>query len=97
MPIHDWTRVYAGIFHDFHHEWISVIRRALNSGLLPPDYYALAEQIVSGLGPDVLTLEVPKNGSVHGITNGGGGAIATGASLGASSFLHIQHFTPILP
>jgi hypothetical protein len=29
----------------------------LNAGLLPPDYYALAEQIAGGLGPDVLTLE----------------------------------------
>ncbi|HEX8200074.1 MAG TPA: DUF4058 family protein [Isosphaeraceae bacterium] len=57
MPIHDWTRVNAGIFHDFHHEWISTIKRVLNSGALPPDYYALAEQIMGGLGPDVLTLE----------------------------------------
>lgn len=23
MPIHDWTRVEAGIFHDFHHAWIA--------------------------------------------------------------------------
>jgi hypothetical protein len=22
MPMHDWTRVDAGIYHDFHHEWI---------------------------------------------------------------------------
>lgn len=44
MPMHDWTRVAAGIFHDFHHEWISEIKRALNRGLLPADYYALAEQ-----------------------------------------------------
>lgn len=57
MPIHDWTRVTAGIFHDFHHEWISTIKRRLNAGVLPPDYYALAEQIAGGLGPDVLTLE----------------------------------------
>jgi hypothetical protein len=57
MPIHDWTCVGAGIFHDFHHEWISTVKRALNTGLLPPDYYALAEQITGGLGPDVLTLE----------------------------------------
>jgi hypothetical protein len=56
MPVHDWTRVDAGIFHDFHHEWISTIRRALNDGLLPPEYYALAEQQAAGFGPDVLTL-----------------------------------------
>jgi hypothetical protein len=59
MPIHDWSRVGAGIFHDFHHEWISTIKHALNSGLLPPDHYALAEQIAGGLGPDVLTLQGP--------------------------------------
>jgi hypothetical protein len=57
MPIHDWTGVKAGIFHDFHHAWVFTIKRALNSGLLPPEYYALAEQIAGGLGPDVLTLE----------------------------------------
>jgi hypothetical protein len=57
MPIHDWTRVPAGIFHDFHHEWIATIKHALNAGVLPPGYYALAEQVAAGLGPDVLTLE----------------------------------------
>ena len=39
MPIHDWTKVEAGIFHDFHSDWIQVLKRALNSGLLPPQYY----------------------------------------------------------
>jgi hypothetical protein len=60
MPIHDWTRVPAGIFHDFHVEWLTAIKHALNRGLLPPGYYAMAEQIVGGLGPDVLTLEMPE-------------------------------------
>jgi hypothetical protein len=58
MPIHDWTRVKPGIFHHFHHEWISAISRALNGGLLPPGYYALAEQIAGGMGPDMLTLDL---------------------------------------
>src|SRR5436190_2214384 len=62
MPIHDWTRVEAGIFHDFHHAWIEEIKRALNAGLLPDDYYALAEQHAAGFGPDVLTLEETRNG-----------------------------------
>jgi hypothetical protein len=56
MPMHDWTRVEAGIFHDFHHEWISEIKRTLNR-ILPADYYALAEQQAAGFGPDVLTLQ----------------------------------------
>jgi hypothetical protein len=57
MPMHDWTRVNAGIYHDFHHEWISEIKRALNRHLLPAEYYALAEQQAAGFGPDVLTLQ----------------------------------------
>jgi hypothetical protein len=60
MPIHDWTRVKPGIFHHFHHSWIEEIARALNAGILPPDYYAMAEQFAAGLGPDVLTLEATK-------------------------------------
>jgi hypothetical protein len=57
MPMYDWTRVDAGIYHAFHHSWISEIGRALNRGLLPADYYALAEQQAAGFGPDVLTLQ----------------------------------------
>jgi hypothetical protein len=60
MPIHNWTRVEAGIFHDFHHEWISTIKRALNRGILPSTHYALAEHLAGGYGPDVLTLEGPE-------------------------------------
>jgi hypothetical protein len=59
MPLHDWTRVDAGIFHHFHHRWITAISDRLNAGLLPPDYYALAEQQAAGFGPDVLTLQGP--------------------------------------
>ncbi|MCC7336681.1 MAG: DUF4058 family protein [Pirellulaceae bacterium] len=58
MPVHDWSRVAAGIFHHLHHSWIEEIQRALNAGLLPDDYYALAEQRTAGYGPDVLTLQV---------------------------------------
>jgi hypothetical protein len=76
MPVHDWTRVEAGIFHDFHHEWISTIKRALNAGLLPPDHYALAEQIAGGLGPDVLTLRRPAAGTLPVDDPAGGIALA---------------------
>jgi hypothetical protein len=43
MPIHDWTRVDHGTFHDFHQGWVTAIRSALNNGLLPPDYEARIE------------------------------------------------------
>jgi hypothetical protein len=56
MPVHDWTKVEAGIFHDFHHAWVGQIRTALNEGLLPEGYYALAEQHMGALIPDVLAL-----------------------------------------
>ncbi len=58
MSVHNWGRVEAGIFHDFHHAWIEEIKRVLNSGTLPPDYYAMAEQQAGVFGPDVLTLQV---------------------------------------
>ncbi len=57
MPVHDWTRVDAGIYHAFHHRWITAISDTLNGGLLPSDYYALPEQHAAGFGPDVLTLQ----------------------------------------
>ena len=63
MPIHDWTRVDAGLFHAFHHNWITSLSAALNAGVLPPDYYALPEQTIGGPVPDVLTLRLPPGGA----------------------------------
>ena len=57
MPIHDWTRVPDGTFHDFHVSWIPKIKAALNHGVLPKGYYAMAEQVAGGIVPDVLTLQ----------------------------------------
>ena len=62
MPVHDWTRVEPGIFHDFHHAWIEELKWALNSDLLPQGYYALAEQHAAGFGPDVLALDAQGDG-----------------------------------
>jgi hypothetical protein len=28
MPVHDWTRVSDGAFHDFHMSWLLEIKRA---------------------------------------------------------------------
>jgi hypothetical protein len=58
MPVHDWTRVGDGTFHDFHYSWVLEIKRALMRGLLPKGYYVMAEQFGGDLGaPDVLTLQ----------------------------------------
>jgi hypothetical protein len=58
MPVHDWTRVSDGTFHDFHYSWVLEIKRSLMRGLLPKGYYVMAEQIGGDIGaPDVLTLQ----------------------------------------
>src|SRR5437588_5256838 len=57
MPIHDWARVNANLFHDFHQTWTIAIRNALNSGLLPKGFSALVEQHAGGLVPDVIALQ----------------------------------------
>lgn len=57
MPIHDWSRVEAGVFHDFHQRWIVAITNSLNDDRLPDDFYALAEQVAEGPIPDIVTLE----------------------------------------
>jgi hypothetical protein len=58
MPVHDWTRVSDGTFHDFHYSWVLEIKRSLKRALLPKGYYVMAEQFSGDLGaPDVLTLQ----------------------------------------
>ncbi len=59
MPLHDWSRVESGIFHAFHTAWVSEIQNALNGGVLPDGYYALAEQHAGSYIADVLALHRP--------------------------------------
>lgn len=59
MPLHDWSRVESGIFHAFHTAWITGIQNKLNAGLLPENYYALAEQHAGDYIADTLALHVP--------------------------------------
>jgi hypothetical protein len=75
MPIHDWSRVDAGIFHHFHQVWTVEIANALNGGALPPEYFALAEQIVSGPIPDLVTLQ-QRSGTKRPDGKNGGIALA---------------------
>jgi hypothetical protein len=74
MPVHDWTRVEAGIFHDFHLVWTAGLRNALNEGLLPRGYYVLAEQHAGRSIPDVLTLHAsPESEGPRGLPPDTGG------------------------
>ena len=38
MPIHDWARVDAGLFHAFHQNWIIKLCDTLNADGLSADY-----------------------------------------------------------
>ncbi len=44
MPLHDWSRVDAGVFHDFHLAWVCELRRALNTAVEREANYALIEE-----------------------------------------------------
>ncbi len=52
MPIHDWSSIPSGLFHDFHQHWTVEIARALNGGLLPKGLSALIEQSACSKGVD---------------------------------------------
>jgi hypothetical protein len=73
MPIHDWSRVPDGTFHDFHVSWIPKIKNTLNRGILPAGYYALAEQIAGTVEPDVLTLQAIGDDADERASEAGGG------------------------
>ena len=55
--MHDWSQVSLGIYHNFHYRWIAAIMDRLNAGLLPRGMVAMAEQIIGGPEPDVVTLQ----------------------------------------
>jgi hypothetical protein len=55
--MHDWTRVKAGTYHNFHFRWIAAIMDRLNAGLLPSGFFAMAEQIIGRPETDVVTLQ----------------------------------------
>ncbi len=77
MPIHDWTRVEANLFHDFHQTWAVMIRNALNGGLLPRGYTALVEQHAPAFVPDVLALKRATETIDEAEPTGGGVITAT--------------------
>jgi hypothetical protein len=94
MPIHDWTRVSAGTFHDFHNAWITELRNAMNGGLLPTGYYAQGEQWAGQINTDVLTLHAGAQSEV--IPSGGGVAVVEEAPpqvsrrVAASEAAHVR-------
>ena len=77
MPIHDWTRVSFGTFHNFHQGWMIALRDALNAGRLPEGYFAMAEQVVGRPEADVVALESESHNDGDGDSPPEGGGTAT--------------------
>jgi Protein of unknown function (DUF4058) len=71
MPIHDWSRVDPGTFHNFHFLWIASVTNRLNKGILPPGYFAMAEQIIGRPETDVVTLQRSRPGQTDNDLPGG--------------------------
>jgi hypothetical protein len=71
MPIHDWTRVPSGLFHDFHQSWAVRLKDALNSGRLPRGVAALVEQRVGPREGDVLSIETKARSRRRSDNDGG--------------------------
>lgn len=69
MPMHDWSKVDAGTYHDFHQDWTIELKRQLNRGILPPGFIAMADQKVQGPEPDVVALK--RRGTTPFSTAGG--------------------------
>jgi hypothetical protein len=67
----------CGYFHHFHVEWIGRLAGALNRGVLPPDYSALAEQLAGRIGPDVRSLQTQGASNQPSGEPGAGVALAT--------------------
>ncbi len=44
MPIHDWSRAEASVFHAFRHRWLGALCDAMNDGRLPDDHFAMIEE-----------------------------------------------------
>ena len=44
MPLHDWSAVHAGVFHDFRLSWCANLAKSLNTGILPAEYYVMQER-----------------------------------------------------
>ena len=96
MPVHDWTRVDAGTFHAFHTLWIGEIMKALNAGLLPKGYYALAEQVATRMQTDVLTLRTPSQRTPlpTGAATGGVAVAEAGLDIQAQSSVRVFRVDP---
>jgi len=82
MPLHEWSMVPSEIFHSFHLRWISELVDRLNDGLLPKEYYALAERWGVESISNVISLNLDPVSNLL-TTSHGSGATATAVEMQA--------------
>jgi len=87
MPLHDWSWVDPGLFHDFHQSWSIRIKDALNAGLLPKGIFSLVEQCTPKYEPDVLAVERRGSQSLGAVHVPTGSATIAPPAL-ATRFVH---------
>jgi hypothetical protein len=68
--MHHWSHVNPGTYHNFHLQWIATLTRQLNGGILPAGCFAMAEQVIGGPVPDVVTLKL--NDELEPLSTNGG-------------------------
>src|SRR5207302_1888688 len=83
-PMHDWTRVKAGTYDNFHYRWIAAIMDRLNAGMLPAGFFAMAEQIIGRPETDVVTLQA---GAQPGPTENSNGGVAVALPRPTTRFI----------
>jgi hypothetical protein len=103
MPIHDWSRLDPGVFHDFHLIWVAEIRNLLNAEILPRPFYAHAEPVVGETEPDLITLQahLARSDAAEGVPDPSGRRLlrddeAGGAVALAPCPVLVQEITPEL-
>lgn len=82
MPMHDWSKVTPGTYHNFHLQWIASLAQQLNSGILPPGCFAMAEQVIGGPEPDVVALMLD---DIESTESGGTRVLTEPATLPSTS------------
>jgi CobQ/CobB/MinD/ParA nucleotide binding domain len=80
LPIHDRSRVPAGLYHDFHQSWSIRLKDALNSGRLPKGVAALVEQRAGPKESDVLAIACFRSAG-----SGGAGKTTIGIHLAVAA------------
>lgn len=88
MPMHDWTRVSPNDYHAFHLAWIASLQYALNTGVLPRGYFALAEHTTPPYVPDVVTLSPTRPIRPPARPEPAGGAVVTADPVATLTATH---------